>query len=77
MDDEIPSTQVLLSDLEVLRAALSSAYHQNLSLDLVENYRKLSNRQPQSAMTKALQGALAKIETYIALAIEEEEPTDE
>lgn len=77
MEEGIPSTQVLLSDLEVLRAALSSAYNQNVCLDLVDSYRKLSNRQPNSAMTKALQGALAKVEMYLTLAMEEEPHEDE
>lgn len=79
MDDEIPQVSVLVSDLEILRAALSSAYYHNETLDLAEQYRKLSNRPQPSPMTKALQGAIAKVENYINLAIleEESEETDE
>jgi len=78
--DEIPQVSVLLSDLEIIRAALSSAYYQNETMDLSEQYRKLNNRPQPSPMTKALQGAVAKVENYINLAIiadEENEETDE
>lgn len=78
--DEIPQVSVLLSDLEIMRAALSSAYYQNETMDLSEQYRKLNNRPQPSPMTKALQGAVAKVENYINLAIiadEENEETDE
>jgi hypothetical protein len=77
--DEIPQVSVLLSDLEIMRAALSSAYYQNETIDLSEQYRKLNNRPQPSPMTKALQGAVAKVENYINLAIiadEENEETD-
>ena len=67
--DEIPQVSVLLSDLEIMRAALSSAYYQNETMDLSEQYRKLNNRPQPSPMTKALQGAVAKVENYINLAI--------
>lgn len=63
-----------------MRAALSSAYYQNETMDLSEQYRKLNNRPQPSPMTKALQGAVAKVENYINLAIiadEENEETDE
>jgi hypothetical protein len=78
--DEIPQVSVLLSDLEIMRAALSSAYYQNETMDLSEQYRKLNNRPQPSPMTKALQGAVAKAENYINLAIiadEENEEIDE
>jgi hypothetical protein len=78
--DEIPQVSVLLSDLEIMRAALSSAYYQNETMDLSDQYRKLNNRPQPSPMTKALQGAVAKVENYINLAIiedEENEETDE
>jgi len=71
--DEIPQVTVLLSDLEIIRAALASAYYQNETIDISDQYRKLSNRPQPSPMTKALQGAVAKIENYIQLAILEEE----
>jgi len=75
--DEIPQVSVLVSDLEVILAALNSAYYQNITLDMLDQYRKLSGREQPTAMTKALQGACAKVENYIALAIEEEESDDE
>lgn len=70
---EIPQVPVLLSDLEILRAALSSAYYQNTTLDVADSYRRLAQRQAPSAMTKALQGAVAKVEGYIALGTDDEE----
>lgn len=74
-ETEIPQASVLLSDLEVIRAALASAYYQNETLDLAEQYRKLSNRPQPSPMTKALQGAIGKVENYIKIAIMEDEET--
>jgi hypothetical protein len=78
LEEEIPQVTVLLSDLEIIRAALSSAYYQNETLDISDQYRKLSNRPQPSPMTKALQGAVAKVDNYIKIAtIDEEELTDE
>lgn len=72
----VPTVQVQLDDLEVVRAALNSAHMFSMATDLAEQYRKLSNRQQYSAMTKALEGSLAKVEAYIELAQEEDdEPT--
>ena len=67
---EIPQVSVLVSDLEVIKAALASAYYQNETLDIADQYRKLNNRSQPSPMTKALQGAIGKVENYIALADE-------
>ena len=77
MDDEIPQATVLLSDLEIIRAALTSAYYQNETLDLGDQYRKLTPKHQPSPMTKALQGAIGKIENYIQIAIIEEEVTED
>lgn len=74
---EIPQVTILLSDLEVIRAALASAYYQNETLDLADQYRRLNNRPQPSAMTKALQGAIGKVENYIKIAIMEDEETNE
>ena len=77
-ETEIPQVTVLLSDLQVIKAALASAYYQNETFDLAEQYRKLSNRPQPSPMTKALQGAVAKVDNYIKIAImDEEELTNE
>jgi hypothetical protein len=77
--DELSQVSVLVTDLEIIRAALTSAYYQNETLDMVEQYRKLSNRPQPSSMTKALQGAVGKVENYIQIALleEEEELNDE
>jgi hypothetical protein len=78
LDTELQQVSVLVTDLEVIRAALSSAYYQNETLDIADQYRKLSNRPQPSPMTKALQGAVAKVDNYINLAIlEEEEMTED
>jgi hypothetical protein len=45
---------------------------------MVDQYRKLNNRPQPSAMTKALQGAVGKVENYIQIAIiQEEDETQE
>jgi hypothetical protein len=77
LDTELQQVSVLVTDLEVIRAALSSAYYQNETLDIADQYRKLSNRPQPSPMTKALQGAVAKVDNYINLAILEEEEVTE
>jgi len=71
--DEIPQTAVLGLDLEIILAALNSAYYQNVTLDMLDQYRKLSGREQPSAMTKALQGAIAKVENYIAIMLEDDQ----
>ena len=75
--EELQQVSVLVTDLEIMRAALTSAYYQNETLDMVEQYRKLNNRPQPSAMTKALQGAVGKVENYIALSIIEEVDEEE
>ena len=75
--DELQQVSVLVSDLEIMRAALTSAYYQNETLDMAEQYRKLSGRPQPSSMTKALQGAVGKVENYIALAEQEDEVTED
>jgi hypothetical protein len=71
VEQTVPQVSVLVEDLEVIRAALNNAYYQNTALDLLDSYRKLGQRQSHSAMTKALQGCIAKVENYLALAEEE------
>ena len=77
MDTELQQVSVLVSDLEIIRAALTSAYYQNETLDIAEQYRKLSGRSQPTPMTKALQGAVGKVENYIQLAITEQEEVTE
>jgi 23S rRNA U2552 (ribose-2'-O)-methylase RlmE/FtsJ len=69
--------EVTATDLEVIRAALNSAHLQNVVLDMAEQYRKLSNRDQSSAMTKALQRAQYLVEEYLAVEVEEEEQPSE
>jgi len=77
--EELQQVSILVSDLEIIRAALSSAYYQNETMDISEQYRKLNNRPQPSPMTKALQGAVAKVENYIQIAAiqEEDEVTED
>ena len=70
MADEVP---VLVSDLENLKALLTSVHGKEQAHDLSESYRKLSARFQWSALTRALEGELGKLEAYIASADEEEE----
>lgn len=72
--DDIP---VLIMDLEVIRSALNVAHMQSMSQDLSDQYRKLSNRQQYSAMTKALEGSLAKVDAYLEAAYKEPEEEDD
>lgn len=65
MSDPVSEISVSIDDLEVFRAALNSAYHANLALDLSEQYRKLSVRNQSSPMTKALESALERIEAIM------------
>lgn len=54
-----------LEQLEVLRAAINAAHMQNVTLDLSDNYRKLSNRNNTSALTRSLAGALEIVQDMI------------
>lgn len=72
--DDIP---VLVMDLEIIRSALNVAHMQSMSQDLSDQYRKLSNRQQYSAMTKALEGSLAKVDAYLSQLDEDENEDDE
>lgn len=69
----VPTRKVSLEDLEVIRAALNSAHMCSMANDLADQYRKLSNRQQYSAMTKALEGSLLTVEAYINEEDEEDE----
>jgi hypothetical protein len=66
------ATEVTLADLHIIRAALNSAYHHNLVVDLAEQYRKLQQRPSQSKLTTALHNALTITMAYIQLAETEE-----
>ena len=67
---------VLISDLEVVRSALNAAYMQSSAQDLSDQYRKLSSRVQYSAMTKALEGALSKVEAYLNATVVDDESND-
>lgn len=74
LTDDIP---VLIMDLEVIRSALNVAHMQSMSQDLSDQYRKLSNRQQYSAMTKALEGSLDKVDAYLAAYEAQQEEDDD
>lgn len=63
--------EVPASDLVIIKAALNSAYHFSLVTDLAEQYRKLNQRPTPSKMTKALEGSLDLLTSYIESAHEE------
>lgn len=65
-----------LSDLELVRSTLNSAYYQNTALDLCEGYRRLHQSPQSSPLTKALQNALTTIVAYIEMA-EEDGPEED
>ncbi len=71
MADEV---SVLVSDLENLKTLLTSTHGQSQANDIFESYRKLSNRFQWSAMTRALETEIGKLDAYIASA--EEEPDE-
>lgn len=54
-----------LSDLTKIHAAVNSAYHQNLAMDMVDSYRRLNRQARGSDMTLALKDALDTAATYI------------
>lgn len=66
---EVP---VLLSDLELLAGLLITLANQHEAQDLVDQYRKLDNRNRRSPLTVAIGNGLDKVEAYIASAQEPE-----
>lgn len=65
-----PVVEVPYEDLQIIRAALNSAYHHSTVLDLAEQYRKLHQRPQQSKLTQALQNALSLAISYSEIAPE-------
>lgn len=63
--DDILTIEVSLTDLEVWRGAFNSALHQNIVIDLAEQYRRMSQRPQPSPMTKSLEGSLAGVDQYV------------
>jgi hypothetical protein len=57
--------EITPADLEAIRAALHSAYMQNVVLDMADEYRKLNNRSKSSPMTKALEHASELAADYL------------
>lgn len=68
---------VLRSDLESLQGLLSTVLNQHMAQDLVEQYRKLDNRNRRSPLTIAINDGLSKVEAYIAAADDEDEDDDD
>lgn len=75
--DEVEEVLVLASDLEIIRSALNVAHMFSMSQDLSDQYRKLSNRQQYSAMTKTLESSLGKVEAYLALLEQQDDEEQE
>lgn len=67
-----PVAEVLVEDLQAVAAALNAAHMSSMAEDLVAQYRKLSNRQQYSPITRILERSLTLVETYIAGTLEEE-----
>lgn len=62
---------VLTADLESMLDTLNAVYSQHYAQDLVEQYRKLDNRNRRSPMTIAIDNQRKKIEAYISFADEQ------
>lgn len=68
---------VSVRDLEKIKDVLTSAYYQNIALDMVDAYSKLDYSGRQSPLTKTLEREISTVENYITIAEDDEEPTDE
>lgn len=67
---------VLRSDLHGVADLLNALYSQHFAQDLVEQYRKLDNRNRRSPLTVAIDTQRQKIESYVAYTDVEEETDD-
>lgn len=73
---ELEEVPVLRSDLQGMLDLLNALYSQHFAQDLVEQYRKLDNRNRRSPLTLAIDTQRQKVESYITHPITEEEPDD-
>lgn len=73
MPAPVDAILVPVADLQLMRAALNSAYHHNQVLDLADQYRKLHQRPQGSKLTGGLQAAHDLVLSYIELALTPEE----
>lgn len=64
VDDTV---EIPVTDLQIIRATLNSAFHHSTVIDLVEQYQKLAQAPKASNLTKALQQALTLIEAYLEM----------
>lgn len=71
------TVDVPVTDLALVRAALNSAFHHSTVLDLAEQYRRLSQRNASSSLTKSLGNALSIVDSYINLADNDESTADQ
>lgn len=65
MATETEEVLVSVSDLSMILGALHAAHMQSQARDLAEQYRKLSNRQQWSALTKELESSVALVDSYL------------
>lgn len=72
-ETQVPQIALLVDDLEAIRAALNSAHMCAMAEDLASQYRKLSNRQQYSPLTRVLGKSLAMVEGYINDEVTEED----
>ncbi len=73
MSDEIIISR---SDLQGLQQLLSSVYNAHSAQDLVDQYRKLDNRNRRSPLTRAIENGMDTINGYLDVddAQDEDEP---
>lgn len=64
---------VLLSDLELIRGLLNTLYNQHHAQDIVDQYRRLDNRNRRSPLTNAIAEGLTKVEGYVENAQQEDD----
>lgn len=73
---ELEEVPVLRSDLQSVLDLLNALYSQHFAQDLVEQYRKLDNRNRRSPLTLAIDTQRQKVESYMTHAMTEEETDD-
>lgn len=76
-DTPSDALSVSLADAEKVREALDAAYHQNVVLDLHDNYRSRKAKHQPSALTRTLKGALDFMDGVVQINDGQEEGLDE
>lgn len=68
---------ILRNDLEFIRNALSTACNKSRAEDIIDEYRRFGRGVNVSGLTKYLEGALERVELYLAVDEEEENVVSE